>query len=487
MSYQSAIDHLAAMAPELATQTGQTRRKFSLEEVATLLAALGNPQRTFPSVLIAGTNGKGSTAATLASILSASGLRTGLYTSPHLARPNERIRIDGVEISDADFAKGFFRVRAAGQKLVEEKKLAQAPSFFETLTAMAFLHFGEPAIEIAVLEVGLGGRLDATNVVDPLLSVITDISLDHMEWLGNTIRDIAREKAGILRTGGTLVTLPQHPEANQVLGEVAMSLSVLGVSGVPYMPPAELRLPDDANEDPALTSAQLVPDTDEKHSYKVEVLGQVIEVASPLRGAHQHRNIALAIAAAVELAISHGFPVTAKSIAAGIRNTSWPARLERLSVEDPATHHVAEFILDVAHNPAGAWALRAGLRDMLPSHQNLGTLVFSCLRDKPVIEMAHILFPVFDQVIFAPISSTRATPMRDLLAAAASTGTPAFAASSVNQAIELSLEYAEAHPNGPIVVSGSVYLVGDVRTRLLARSAAAAAASKTAERVGQLP
>ena len=141
MSYQSAIDHLAAMAPELATQTGQTRRKFSLDEVAILLSALGNPQRTFPSVLIAGTNGKGSTAATLASILTASGLRTGLYTSPHLARPNERIRIDGAEISDDDFAENFFRVRAAAQKLVEEKKLAQAPSFFETLTAMAFLHF----------------------------------------------------------------------------------------------------------------------------------------------------------------------------------------------------------------------------------------------------------------------------------------------------------------------------------------------------------
>ena len=480
MSYQSAIDHLAAMAPELATQTGQTRRKFSLEEVATLLAGLGNPQRTFPSVLIAGTNGKGSTAATLASILSASGLRTGLYTSPHLARPNERIRIDGVEISDADFAEDFFRVRAAGQKLVEEKRLAQSPSFFETLTAMAFLHFAEPATEIAVLEVGLGGRLDATNVVDPLLSIITDISLDHMEWLGNTIGEIAREKAGILRTGGTLVTLPQYPEANQVLGEVAMSLSVLGVSGVPYMPPGERHLP--ANGGPAGTSAH---DTDEQHTYKVEVLGQAIEVASPLRGAHQHRNIALAIAAAVELAISHGFPVTPKSVAAGIRNTSWPARLERLSVEDPATHRITEFVLDVAHNPAGAWALRAGLRDLLPSHQHLGTLVFSCLRDKPVVEMAHILFPVFDQVIFAPINSTRATPMRDLLAAAASTGTPAYAASSVNQAIELALEYAEAHPDGPIVVSGSVYLVGDVRTRLMARSATVVSPSKTA--VGQLP
>jgi len=490
MSYQSAIDHLAAMAPELATQTGQTRRKFSIDEVAILLAALGNPHRTFPSVLIAGTNGKGSTAATLASILTASGLRTGLYTSPHLARPNERIRIDGNEISDADFAEKFFRVRAAGQKLVEEKKLAQPPSFFETLTAMTFLHFAEPAIEIAVLEVGLGGRLDATNVVDPLLSIITDISLDHMEWLGSTISEITREKAGILRKGGTLVTLPQHPEANQVLGEVAIPLSVLGVSAVPFMPPTGLHLAQYtepvSNLAPAQTAQQASIAIEPRATYKVEVLGETIDVASPLRGAHQHRNVALAIAAAVELAISHGFPVTPKSIAEGIRDTRWPARLESVSVEDPVTHARTQIILDVAHNPAGAWALRAGLRDLLPD-QHLGTLVFSCLRDKPVLEMAHILFPIFDEVIFAPINSTRATPMRDLLAAATSTGTSAFAASSVSQAIELAIEHSHAHPTVPVVVSGSVYLVGDVRTRLLAKSAQAAAPSQTVERVGQLP
>jgi dihydrofolate synthase / folylpolyglutamate synthase len=486
MSYQSAIDHLAAMAPELATQTGQTRRKFSIDEVATLLSALGNPHRTFPSVLIAGTNGKGSTAATLASILTASGLRTGLYTSPHLSRPNERIRIDGVEISDDEFAKDFFRVRTAGQKLVEEKKLAQMPSFFETLTAMAFLHFAEPAIEIAVLEVGLGGRLDATNVVEPLISIITDISLDHMEWLGNTISEIAREKAGILRTGGTLVTLPQHPEANQVLGEVATALSVLGVSAVPYMPAADVKL----RTDPQVASRETLAaarEGDRQYRYRVEVLGQPVEIGSPLRGAHQHRNTALAIAAAVELAISHGYPITPMSIVEGIRNTQWPARLEPIRVESPQDHKITEWILDVAHNPAGAWALRAGLRDLLPSHEHLGTLVFSCLRDKPVLEMAHILFPIFDQVIFAPINSVRATPMRDLLAAAASTGTPAYAASSVDQAVELALEHAAAHPSSPIVVSGSVYLVGDVRTRLLARTAPAAAPSQTPERVGQLP
>ncbi len=476
MSYQSAIDHLAAMAPELATNTGHSRRKFSLDEVATLLSALGNPQRTFPSVLIAGTNGKGSTAATLAAILSASGQRTGLYTSPHLVHPNERIRIDGIEISDSDFTQNFFRVRSAGLKLVEEGKLAQLPSYFETLTAMAFLYFAEPAIDIAVLEVGMGGRLDATNVVDPLLSIITDISLDHMEWLGTTISLIAREKAGIMRRGGTLVTLPQHPDANQVLGEIGTSLSVMGVSAVPYLPPS----------DTADRAAQLAREKNSSTAYTVEVLGQPVQIASPLSGAHQHRNVALAIAAAVELVISHGFPVTPKAIAEGIRNTRWPARLERMKVEDPDRNRTTEWILDVAHNPAGAWALRAGLRDLLPNQQ-LTTLVFSCLMDKPVVEMGQILFPLFGKVIFAPIYSTRATPMKDLLAAAASTGTPALAASSVGQAIELATEEALAHPGTPIVVSGSVYLVGDVRSRLIRKSSQSASPNLPPERVGQLP
>ena len=475
MSYQSAIDHLAAMAPELATQTGQTRRKFSLDEIGALLTALGNPHRTFPSVLIAGTNGKGSTASTLAAILTASGLRTGLYTSPHLSRPNERIRIDGVEISDDEFAELFFRVRSIAQGLVDDRKLAQSPSFFETLTAMAFLHFAEPAIEIAVLEVGMGGRLDATNIVDPLISIITDISLDHMEWLGPTVTDIAREKAGILRRGGTLITLPQHPEANEVIGEVADSLSVLGVSAVPYLPVAET----------ADRATHLAYGNGAHTAHKMEVLGKEIEVDSPLHGAHQHRNVALAIAAAVELAISHGFPITPKSIEQGVHETRWPARLEQLATVSPEGAAATRWLLDVAHNPAGAWALRAGLRDMLPNQQ-FGTLIFSCLRDKPVQEMAQILFPVFERVVFAPIYSSRATPMRDLLAAASSTGTPAFAAASVGQAIDLALEHAAERPGIPIVVSGSVYLVGDVRTRLLARQAQSGATDSPPERVGQI-
>ena len=238
-------------------------------------------------MLIAGTNGKGSTAATLASILTEAGLRTGLYTSPHLERPNERIRVDRAEIADADFARLFFRVSETADRLVSSGRLPQMPSFFEMLTALAFLYFAESKVEIAVLEVGMGGRLDATNVVDPLISIVTDISLDHMEWLGPTIAAIAREKAGILRAGGTMITLPQHPEANQVLGEVATELDVRGVSAAPYMPASEAKGP-----------------------YAVEALGATIKVDSPLQGAHQQRNVALAIAAAVELAARHGFPVT---------------------------------------------------------------------------------------------------------------------------------------------------------------------------------
>lgn len=436
MSYAAAIEQLNAMVPELYTRSGQARRKFSLDEIRVLLEALGHPQRRFRSVLIAGTNGKGSTAATLASILTASGVRTGLYTSPHLARANERIRLDRAEIEDAAFAALFFRVFETAQQLVAEGRLPQLPSYFEILTAQAFLYFAQSGAEVAVLEVGMGGRLDATNSVDPLLSVITDISLDHTEWLGPTIAAITREKAGILRPGGTMITLPQHPEANQVLGEIATGLNVHAVSAVPYMPPGG-----------AGTDAP----------YSVEVLGATIQVESPLAGAHQHRNLALAIAAAVEMARNHGFPITPETIAAGIRETQWPGRLERIQQDG------VEWILDVAHNPAGAWSLRSGLSGLL-SEKHPRYLIFACLRDKPVAEMAQILFPLFEQVIFAPIHSARATALSDLVAAAEAVGTPFITAESVSQALQL----AQRSGNGVIVISGSVFLVGEARSLLLA-------------------
>jgi dihydrofolate synthase/folylpolyglutamate synthase len=437
MSYQSAIDQLNALAPELYTRPGQPRRKFSLEQTRVLMAALGEPQRRFRSILIAGTNGKGSTAATIASILSASGVRTGLYTSPHLARANERIRVGSGEIEDDAFARLYCRVHDTGQQLVLEERLPQLPSFFETLTAMAFLYFAETGVELAVLEVGMGGRLDATNIVDPLLSIITDISLDHTEWLGPTIAAITREKAGILRRGGTLIALPQLQEANQVLGEMAEELGVRGVNAAAYMP--------------AMSADRVGP-------YGVQALDAVVEVDSPLMGAHQLRNVALAIAAAVELATSHGLPVTPASIAQGVRETRWPGRLERI------VKRGREWILDVAHNPAGAWALRAALSG-LPDAQRPRTLVFSCLRDKPLKEMSQILFPLFDQVIFAPIHSARAAAMEDLEAAAVALGTTFVRGATVRAALELAVDRAEA---GPVVISGSLYLVGEARPLLVA-------------------
>jgi dihydrofolate synthase / folylpolyglutamate synthase len=448
MSYTTAIAQLNSLVPELYAAAGQPRRRFSVDEVRILLDALGNPHKHFPSVLIAGTNGKGSTASTLASILSEAGQRTGLYTSPHLERPNERIRIGQPEISpdvssdiaDDDFARLYFRVHDAGQELLLSGRLPQLPSYFEILTALAFLHFAENNVDVAVLEVGMGGRLDATNVVDPLVSIVTDISLDHMEWLGPTISAIAREKAGILRRGGTMITLPQHPDANQVLGEVATELGARGVSAVPYVP---------------------VPGTSGPYSVEApQIFGTLcatIKVDSPLAGAHQQRNIALAIAAAVELAEHHGFPITPAAIENGIRRTRWPGRLERMAKDG------MEWILDVAHNPAGAWALRAAIRGILEGRQPK-LLVFSCLRDKPLSEMAQILFPLFDEVIVAPLQNARAAALDDLLAAAAATGTPATAADSVSGALRMAEERAAG---GIVVVSGSVYLVGEARTLLL--------------------
>ena len=410
-----------------------TRSAFCWPRSATRTAA-------FRSVLIAGTNGKGSTAATLASILTASGLRTGLYTSPHLTRPNERIRLDGVEIADDAFAGSIFASTTPRRSWCAEGKLAQLPSFFETLTAMAFLHFAEAGVEIAVLEVGMGGRLDATNIVDPLLSVITDISLDHTEWLGSTIAAITREKAGILRRGGTLVTLPQHPEANQVLGEVATELGVRGVSAAPYMPsigrapacaPTRWRFWAKPSKWRRLCAA------------RISIATWRWPLPRPLNWLPATAFPSLPRPSLRAFARPSGRAVwNASQAAAWTGFSTW-------RITPPGPGHCAP-----------------GLRDALDdAHPR--TLIFSCLRDKPVAEMAQILFPLFDQVIFAPIHSARATPITDLLAAAEATGTPAEAAESVSQALEL----AQARQSGGVVVvSGSVYLVGDARSLLLAQA-----------------
>ncbi len=452
MSYAAAIDHLNGLIPELFTTPGHQRRKFTLREIGLLCSALEDPQRSFPSVLIAGTNGKGSTAATLASIAHAAGLRVGLYTSPHLDRVNERIRLglpaspNGLEeISDDDFSRLYFRVIAVAQSLVVQGQIPTLPSYFELLTAIAFTYFAEHRVDLAVLEVGMGGRLDATNIVEPIVSVITDIALDHQEWLGATIAEIAREKAGILRPNGLLVTLPQHPEANQAIGEIATELGVRGVSAVAFMPPYGV-----------------APD----QPYSIEALGAQILVDSPLHGAHQHRNLALAIATATQLA-SQGFPITPAALQQGIHNTRWPGRLECIALPGHP-----QYVLDVAHNPAGAWALRSALSADTSGPQ---TLIFACLRDKPLAEMTQILFPLFDHVVLAPIHSARATTLDALMAAAEATGVEAHASSTVFEALATARRLTPAGPGGTpgrIVVSGSVYLVGELRHLLLQQTGA---------------
>jgi dihydrofolate synthase/folylpolyglutamate synthase len=497
MSYAAAVDHLYALGHELApTPANAPRRKFDLAHMRVLASALGEPQAEFPAVLIAGTNGKGSTAATLASILTAAGYRTGLYTSPHLSRVNERVQIDGVEIPDEDFARLYFQVDETARRLVEAGDLPHPPSFFEVLTALAFLYFAGKGpgdakpVDIAVLEVGLGGRLDATNIVDPLLSVITDIALDHQDYLGDTIAEITREKAGILRRNGTLITLPQHPEANQAIGEAAAELNLRAVNAaafIPHLPPRPShptpvistgaqrsgeRFSTASSEGSLSGSARILP----RNHYRVTLNGEPLEIDSPLIGHHQQRNIALAIAAANELrninsykmvktkSISNynSYKITNAAIELGIRNTRWPGRLELVSFgKGPGV------LLDVAHNPAGAWTLRAAIAQ-LPEAQPR-TLIFSCLRDKNLKEMSQILFPLFDSsadrpydhIFFAPIDNPRAAGLEELLSAAQALDIPAQAAPDLAAAL------AEARsitpPNGLIIATGSVYLVGEIR------------------------
>ena len=227
MSYETAVAAMFALGHELAQTPSH---KFDLAHMRLLLRALDHPERRLPSVLIAGTNGKGSTAATLASVLRASGLKTGLYTSPHLVRINERMRVNGKEISDDDFAALHAKVDQVAERLVKQGELPWHPSFFEMMTAIAFEYFAREKVDLAVLEVGMGGRLDATNVVDPRVSVITDISLDHQKFLGDTVGEIAREKVGIIRPGGAVVTLPQLPEANDVIGNTILELGARAVN-----------------------------------------------------------------------------------------------------------------------------------------------------------------------------------------------------------------------------------------------------------------
>ena len=442
MSYETAVASMFALGHELAHTPSN---KFDLAHMRVLLQGLNDPEVTFPSVLIAGTNGKGSTAATLASILRASGLKTGLYTSPHLIRINERIRINGAEISDDDFARLHGEVDRVAERLVNEGALPWHPSFFEMMTAIAFRYFAAQRVDIAVLEVGMGGRLDATNVVEPLVSVITDISLDHQKFLGNTVGEIAREKVGIIRRGGVVVTLPQQPEANDVIGNTILDLNALGISAVQYVPPVSPASPE-----------YRVPSTEKIQSvayrYPLQVMDKQISAESPLVGRHQLRNVALAIAAAVEVSKKGLSGITPESIERGIRETHWPGRFQVVARKAGWP----EIVLDVAHNPAGAWALRSALSERYEDRPLI--FVFGAMGDKAISEMTEILFPVAERVIATRPDNPRAASAEEIQQAGRRTGTEIEAMEDVNQALEHARSIAGR--SAVIVITGSIYLVG---------------------------
>jgi dihydrofolate synthase/folylpolyglutamate synthase len=480
-SYQTALARMYALGHELAQTPSH---KFDLAHMRVLLTALENPERRFPSVLIAGTNGKGSTAATLAAILQASGLRTGLYTSPHLIRINERIQINGEQIGDDRFALLHDMIERTAERLVEEGELPWHPSFFEMLTAIAFEHFATSKVEIAVLEVGMGGRLDATNVVDPRVSVITDISLDHQKFLGETVSEIAREKVGIIRPGGIVVTLPQSPQANDVIGNAILDLGATAVSAVPYVPPVSpgassyFRHSESANEQllTAKNAKESAKDAEKGFPiarYPLQVMGKEILVETPLVGRHQLRNIALAVAGAEELS-KQGFAITPDSIESGIRQTRWPGRFQII----PAKQNAPEFVLDVAHNPAGAWALRSALSSYYEDRRII--FVFGAMRDKAIAEVCEILFPLAEYVIATQADNPRSATAEEVRQAAVRTHSEIELSTSVESAMartsklalsdRLALRDAEGNVRPTrdwvVVITGSIYIVGEAMRAL---------------------
>ena len=359
-------------------------------------------------------------------------------------------------------------VDRTAERLIEDGELPWHPSFFEMLTAIAFEYFATSRVDIAVLEVGMGGRLDATNVVEPLLSVITDISLDHQKFLGNTIAEIAREKAGIIRRNGVVVTLPQSPEANDVIGNAVLEAEATALSAVPYVPPVSPNSPKfwegTASSRPAggsISTAALAAEIYAPVSrYPLQVLGKHILVETPLVGRHQLRNVALAIAAAEQL--SKTFPITADAVESGMRETHWPGRFQVV----PAENGRPELVFDVAHNPAGAWALRSTLSSLYEDRRLI--FVLGAMRDKAVGEIAEILFPLAERVIATRAENPRSTTPEEIREAAARTHAEIELAADVPAALEQAS--ALAGPDGIVVVTGSIYVVGEAMQALGVRA-----------------
>ncbi len=414
MNYPDSVRFLYSLGNEVKTA------KLGLDSIRLLLNELGNPQEALRVVHIAGTNGKGSTAAMIESGLRAAGWRTGLFTSPHLLEPTERIQVAGRPIGSAAFVEAFEHVHAAAERLIAQGITEYHPTYFETVTAMACVIFARERTDFAVLETGLGGRLDATNAVTkPTLTVITPVDFDHEALLGRSLEAIATEKAGILKPGVPAVFAPQRVEAGSVLERVAKSVE----APVQWCSRA---------------SAENVVLRKNGCSFRMNGL----EIECPLAGEHQVENAAVAITALASLA------VPAAAIRAGIRQTRWPGRLQMIS-ETP------EIVADGAHNPAGARALAAHIDRFYRSRRVW--LIYGAMRDKAVGEVGGILFPCADRLILTAPAQARAVRPEAVREVAGAESAQVCA--SVAEALRLYRRQAEA---GDVAfVTGSLFLVGE--------------------------
>jgi dihydrofolate synthase/folylpolyglutamate synthase len=455
MTYEEAVHYLLTLGHELAAPRqpalpgvgGARAAKFDLRNIAVLADRLSQPHRAYPSVHIAGTNGKGSTAAMLDSILRAAGLRTGLYTSPHLVRINERICLAGDEISEADLAETFARIRALIEVLMASGPKASGleahPTYFECLTAMAFDFFARQQVDFAILEVGMGGRLDATNIVTPEVAVITQIDFDHESYLGHSIEQIAWEKAGIIKPGGWVVSAVERPEARAVIARRCAEMDARWIEVDQAYRVEELRVHPG-------------PEGTRVGCYRAAVSSvhsaRRIELVLPLPGRFQVRN-ALAALAAARLLVERGYPVDDAAIARGIATVSWPGRLE-LVHERPVVY------LDGTHNPAGARELLAFWEEHFAGRRI--HLVYGAMRDKAVDEITGLLFPLASTVILTQPRQPRAISAQALAAISGHLARPG--ALEVVPEPEEALECAVQHaaPEDAVFATGSLYLAGDL-------------------------
>ena len=437
MNFDEATKYLYSLGNEILAM------KLGLESVRALAGVSGAPQKRFPAVHIAGTNGKGSTAAMSASVLRAAGLRVGLYTSPHLVSITERIRVDGCEIMPDEFARIATDVRAAGERLVAENMMGAVPTFFEQMTMIAYQYFAERKVDLAVLEVGLGGRLDATNICEPLVTAITPIGFDHQQYLGDTLSSIAGEKAGIIKSGVPLVIAPQPGEAMRA---IAARRQELNAPIIETSHPFEVETMDGV-------------ENTGRYRFRYRASMDEYAVRLGLRGRHQITNALVAIHIAEQLRIA-GFDIPSAAIVEGLNKAEWPGRLEMIRPSPSQASLAPLILLDGAHNAAGARALRDFLDEHF--HSTPITILFGVMADKAIGEMGEILFPAASQVIVTRIASPRAA---DPSAIAESVHRAVIRIENVGDALDEALRITA--PDGLIVVCGSLFLVGEIRQSLL--------------------